>query len=113
MDIDHRLKASDFGILKLLLFGAELYLLFVFCNCLFLVPAPFWGERGLYAAVAAILAAGVALLGGRVSLVGSARNASSSRRILTTLPVVVCIVVLALASLVFAFALLDMLLNKR
>ena len=108
MQIDHRLKIFGLGMTRLFLFGAELLSLSVFCNCLFLVPEPYFGQRGLYILASAVLAALSALAGGRIALVMSRRGASPPKALFTTFPVVFCSVILSLSTLIFALALLDM-----
>jgi hypothetical protein len=108
MGIDRRLNAFGLGITKLLLFGAELYFLFVFCNCLFLVPEPYIGMRGLFIAISAVLAAGFALAAGKIWRLVSIGNTTPSGKIFTTFPVVFCIAILSLAALIFALASLGM-----
>src|ERR1700676_4171468 len=97
MGMDRPFIAAGLGMLKLLLFAAELFLLLVFCNGLFLVPEPYFGKRGLYTAIAAVLASGVALAGGKISIVASANRTSPPGKIFTTFPVVFCIVILTIA----------------
>ena len=85
----------------------EIYILFVFCNTLFLVPAPYRGERGLIIAVSALLSAGLAFAGGWMFVIASGKGLPSFRKIFRTVPVVIYVVVLGLATLVFSVALLD------
>jgi hypothetical protein len=49
-----------FGFFKWLLFAVEIFLLWVLCNTLFLVPGPYKGERGVIIIVTALPAAVVA-----------------------------------------------------
>lgn len=100
MEIDRRLKAFGLGMTRLFLFGAELFLLSAFCNGLFLVPEPYFGQRSLYIVIAAVLATVSALAGGRIALVMSRRGTSHPKAILTTFPVVFCSVILSLSTLV-------------
>ncbi len=108
MDNDPRLKAFGLGMARMLLYGAELFSLSVFCSCLFLVPEPYLGMRGLYIAIAAVLAAGTAVAGGRLELVSSGRGTSSRRSIFTTIPIILSVVILGLAAFIFALSLLGM-----
>jgi len=93
-----------FRFLKWLLFMVEIFLLWVLCNTLFLVPGPYKGERGVIIIVAALLAAVAAWGSGR--MFGSETAPFSLRKTLSTPPVVICIFVLTVASVVMIVAIL-------
>ena len=89
---------------KWLLFGAELFLLWVLCNTLFLVPGPYFGFRGGIIAASTILSGSLAWASGRLFLVGSTREPASARRVIASPPAVICILVLSAASIVMIIA---------
>jgi hypothetical protein len=91
-----------FRFFKWLLFAVEIFLLWVLCNTLFLVPGPYKGERGVIIIVAALLAAVVAWGSGRMFVPENAP--SSLPKSLSTPPAVICIFVLAVAAVVMVVA---------
>jgi hypothetical protein len=92
--------------LKWLMFVVEIFLLWVLCNTLFLVPGPYAGERGLIIAVTAPLAAAVAWTSGRLFQSSSTNESASLGKILSSPPVVICIFVFCVASIVMAVSVL-------
>jgi hypothetical protein len=94
-------------IFKWLLFGVEIFLLWVLCNTLFLVPGPYRGERGVIIAVATVLAALVAWTSGRLFQRPSTDGSRSLGKTFSSPPMVICIFVLAVASVVMAVAILS------
>ncbi len=86
-------------VLKWLLFAVELFILWVLCNTLFLVPGPLVGARGLIILVAAPLAAGVAWASGRMFQILPSDEPVRISSILSSPPVVICIFVLSVATL--------------
>ena len=58
-------RTLTFRFFKWLLFAVELFLLWVLCNTLFLVPGPYYGERGVIIIAAALLATVVGWGSGR------------------------------------------------
>ena len=103
---DHPRRVYKF--LRWPLLGLEIYSLFVFCNCLFLVPAPYMGVRGLMIAISALLALGSAWASGRMFLSSSLDGPSSRTKIFSTPPVIICMVIMSVAAFIFALALLGM-----
>lgn len=93
-------------VFKWLLFGVELFLLWVLCNTLFLVPGPYRGDRGIIIAVSALLAALVSWTSGRLFQRTSADDGPSLSKTFSSPPVVICIFVLAVATVVMTVALL-------
>jgi hypothetical protein len=93
-------------IVKWLLFGVELFLLWVLCNTLFLVPGPYRGERGVIIAASAVLAALAAWTSGRLFQRSSTDGSPSLGKTFSSPPVVICIFVLAVASIVMTVAIL-------
>jgi hypothetical protein len=91
-----------FGFFKWLLFAVEIFLLWVLCNTLFLVPGPYKGERGVIIIVTALLAAVVAWGSGR--MFGLKNTPSSLGKTLSTPPAVICIFVLAVTAVVMVVA---------
>jgi hypothetical protein len=93
-----------FRFFKWLLFAVEIFLLWVLCNTLFLVPGPYKGERGVIIIVAALLAGIVAWGSGK--MFGSQNATPSTGKTLTTPPAVICIFVLVIAAVVMVVAIL-------
>jgi hypothetical protein len=91
-------------VFKWLLFGVEIFLLWVLCNTLFLVPGPYRGDRGIIIAVSAVLAALVSWTSGR--LFQRTDGAPSLSKTFSSPPVVICIFVLAVATIVMTVAIL-------
>jgi MFS superfamily sulfate permease-like transporter len=91
---------------KWLLFAVEIFLLWVLCNTLFLVPGPYRGDRGIIIAVSTVLAAVVAWTSGRLFQRPSPDGSRSLGKTFSSPPVVICIFVLAVASIVMAVAIL-------
>ncbi len=104
LNTHHTTRAFDF--FKWLLFGIEIFLLWVLCNTLFLVPGSYIGERGLIIGVSALLSAVVAWTSGRMFQSTSSDGSTSLGKTLSAPPVVICIFVLAVAGLTMAIALL-------
>jgi hypothetical protein len=82
--------------------AVEIFLLWVLCNTLFLVPGPYKGERGVIIIVTALLAAVVAWGSGR--MFGPKNTPSSLGKTLSTPPAVICIFVLAVTAVVMVVA---------
>jgi len=93
-------------VFKWLLFGVELFLLWVLCNTLFLVPGPYRGDRGIIIVVSAVLAALVSWTSGRLFQRTSTDGAPSLGKTFSSPPVVICIFVLAVATVVMSMAIL-------
>lgn len=93
-------------VFKWLLFAVELFLLWVLCNTLFLVPGPYRGDRGIIIAVSAVLAALVSWASGRLFQRTSTAVAASLRKTFSSPPVVICIFVLVVATVVMTVAIL-------
>ena len=91
---------------KWLSFGVEIFLLWVLCNTLFLVPGPYRGERGIIIVVSAVLAALVSWASGRLFQRASTRGVPSPSSLFSSPPVVICIFVLAVTTVVMTVALL-------
>lgn len=91
--------------LKWLSFGLELFLLWVLCNSLFLVPGPYAGPRGLMIGGAALLSTGAAWISGRM-FHGSGNGSVPFRGVLSTPPAVICMFVVCVAATVMAMAVL-------
>ena len=91
---------------KWLSFGVEIFLLWVLCNTLFLVPGPYRGERGIIIVVAAVLAALFSWASGRLFQRISTGGAPSLSKTFSSPPVVICIFVLVVATVVMTVALL-------
>ena len=104
VDTPHRTRTVR--IFKWLLFGVEIFLLWVLCNTLFLVPGPYRGERGIIIVVAAMLAALVSWTSGRLFQRASTDGAPSLSKTFSSPPVVICTFVLAVATVVMTVALL-------
>lgn len=98
--------SSKYRLFKWPLFGVELFLLWTFCNTLFLFPAPFWGERGVIIAVAAFLASGAAFVSGRMFFTVTDRDSSLMRNLMSSPPVVICVFVLSVATVMFVLVLI-------
>jgi hypothetical protein len=103
-DTDHPTRAVR--VFKWLSFGVELFLLWVLCNTLFLVPGPYRGVRGIMIAVSALLAALVSWTSGRLFQRTSTDGATSLSKTVSSPPVVICIFVLSVATVVMVVALL-------
>jgi hypothetical protein len=93
-------------VLKWLLFAVELFLFWVLCNTLFLVPGPYRGDRGIIIGVSAVLAALVSWTSGRLFQRTSTDVAPSLSKTFSSPPVVICIFVLVVAIVVMTVAIL-------
>jgi hypothetical protein len=92
-------------VFKWILFGVEIFLLWVLCNTLFLVPGPYRGDRGIIIVVSAVLAALVSWSSGRLFQRTSTDGAPLSKTF-SSPPVVICIFVLVVATVVMTVAIL-------
>lgn len=92
-------------VFKWLLFALELFLLWVLCNTLFLVPGPYRGGRGIIIVSSAVLASLVSWGSGRLFQRASAEVASVGKTF-SSPPVVICIFVLVVATVVMTVAIL-------
>jgi hypothetical protein len=110
MNTDEHLNSHHPGrassVFKWLLFGVEIFLLWVLCNTLFLVPGPYIGDRGAIIVVSAVLATLVAWTSGRLFQRTSADRAPSLSKTFSSPPVAICIFVLAVATVVMTVAIL-------
>ena len=104
--VDTNRPARAVRVFKWILFGVEIFLLWVLCNTLFLVPGPHRGDRGIIIVVSAVLAALVSWASGRLFQRTSTDGAPSLSKTFSSPPVVICIFVLVVATVVMTVALL-------
>jgi hypothetical protein len=105
-EVDINRPAHAVRVFKWILFGVELFLLWVLCNTLFLVPGPYRGDRGVIIVVSALLAALVSWTSGRLFQRTSAGSTPALGKTFSSPPVVICIFVLAVATAVMVVAIL-------
>ncbi len=104
--VDTNRPARTVRVFKWVLFGVELFLLWVLCNTLFLVPGPYRGDRGIIIVVAAVLAALVSWTSGRLFQRTSTDGVPPLSKTFSSPPVVICIFALAVAAVVMTVTIL-------
>jgi len=104
--VDTNRPTRTVRVFKWLSFGVELFLLWVLCNTLFLVPGSYRGERGIIIVVSAVLAALVSWMSGRLFQRTSTGDSPSLSKTFSSPPLVICIFVLVVATVVMTVALL-------